>query len=778
MRTFYVFLAVFTISIFNITTLSADKKKVKVIKKSKLEKFLDKYDYYWNHVPTSRGNSAILGNGLLGSTIWSGENDVIHWTLGRSDVYTTNTTIKSRIPIGKLVLKLRGHPVDSAMHFSLYNAQADGLIKTGFGTFKWRSIIPYNQMACFIEYSIEGTEQATFDIEQIFPVDTTQLRKALLALINEKNYEINNKKNRISRKILNFSNPIYKPLFEELKVREETSELFKYPVPQRSKEQGINCLLQSFSNGGGFVFAWGTIEEENGKYLMAYTIDYFKNGQVNTANAVRTIRKALDKDFEITLKKHRKWWKNFFSKSFVSTPDDFINKFYWMQIYKMGAAMRSDSKGVLLDQIGPWYRSTPWGKVWCNMNVEIAYQSIMTSNHLNLMKPYIKIFTQNQGKFKNAVSEDYKHDGAIAVGRVMDIFGNTSSNLEYSNLIWIMHNIFIYCRYTNNEQLLTGSFYNTLKGAVQYMINRLEKDEDGIYHTPLDISPEYDFNRYPDTTYSLSLVRWGLETLINLNRQMYMNDLQSSEWQDILKHLPPLPINENGLMVADALPFSKSHRYYSHLIAFFPLRLLNPDNPIDYNLCKLSYNQWDHLAKPKRRGKKYKWKTFSYFGAATMAAWLYDGNQAFEQLEKGINSVTPNTFYKGRGPSIASVFSGVTTIGEMLIQSATTNPENYRIKIFPAIPENWLNIKFNHLRTQGAFDVSAELKNGELKRVTIKSLAGNPCNVEMNFREGFEVFGKRNFFIRRKRDRFNRDYYNIDLKKGESITLRPPEPKE
>ena len=773
MKTFNAYLFLFGCFFIFLLPVHAEQK----IKKSKVERFIEKFDLHWNDIPTSRGNSAILGNGLLGATIWAGANDIIHWNLGRSDVYSTAPGVKSRIPIGKFILKLRGKTVRSSMNLSLFHAQADGIIETNFGTLKWRSIIPYNEMVCFIEYSIKGTEQASFDVEQIAPVDSGRLRKALMALINEKNLKIQEKQNWLPRKVIDFSDPIYKPLIEELKIRDHSADIFSYPVPIRSKEQGINCLTQPLSKGGGYVIAWSTIEENDdteNKYLLAYTIDYFKSGQVNTTKAINTIKKALNKNFSITVKKHRKWWNKFLSKSFVRTPDENINKFYWMQIYKMGSAMRSDFKGQLLDQIGPWFRATPKTKIWCNTNVEIAYQSTMTANHLELLKPYIKAFTQNTIKFHNAVPEEYKHDGALAVGRIMDVYGNTNSNWEYANLIWAMHNIWLYCRYTDDENLLTGKFYNTLKGAVQYMINRLEKDENGIYHTQMDLTPEYDYNRYPDTNYSLSLLKWGLQTLIFISNKMDINDLQCKEWENILKNLAPLPVGGNGLMVADALPFDKSHRYYSHLLAFYPLRILNPDNPIDHNLCKLSYNQWDKLATPLRSGKKYKWDIFSYFGAAGMAAWLYEGNIAYKQLKIAIKKLTPNTFYKGRGPDLGSVFFGVTGINEMLLQSATSDPDNYRIKIFPALPDDWQNVKFDKLKAQGNFNVSAELQNGILEKVKITSLAGKPCNVEMYFPEGFEASGKRGFIIKRKKDSDNRVYYNIDLKKGETITFTPP----
>ena len=71
------------------------------------ETFLSRFDLTWKSVPKDHGSSAFIGNGLMGATIWSKGDEVLHWHLGRNDVYDTAPGIKHRMSIGKLVLQLK-----------------------------------------------------------------------------------------------------------------------------------------------------------------------------------------------------------------------------------------------------------------------------------------------------------------------------------------------------------------------------------------------------------------------------------------------------------------------------------------------------------------------------------------------------------------------------------------------------------------------------------------------------------------------------------------------
>jgi hypothetical protein len=725
--------------------------------------FLSRHDPVWTQAPKERGASAFIGNGMLGSTIWSARDEALHWDLGRCDVYDTGASVGNRMPIGKLIMKLEGKPADFSMHQSLFRAEATGTITTDRGKVAWRSIVPHDRMVGLIEYTASGKEGAKFEFFQLPVVNSNALRNGMRDFLEGREID------RRAKRIIDFSDPAYTPVFAEMMKDKRYKKLFDYPDPKGGMEKNVGYVVQPFPKGGGYVVAWGVKRYGGRKYLCASTVDSFDAGTPDPGRAVGRVQKALDDGYEKLAAPHYKWWERYYAKSFVSIPDKKVERYYWMQIYKMGAATRRD--GVVLDQIGPWLRATAWARVWCNINIEIAYHSMMTCNHLEQCKPFVDLFGDpaNWRKFENAVPEKYRGKGAMAVGRTMDIRGNTGWNWEFGNLAWVAHDFWMYGRRTGDDALMREKIYPLLKGAAAFMMNALEKDGEGTYHVPPDISPEYTNDRCPDNNYNLALLRWSLRTLQFMNRHYGLNDPDKARWDDVQAHLAEFPVDGNGLMIAPGVPFEKTHRHYSHLLAFFPLRVLDPDNPEDLALCRKSYDHWVALSGPgpKRAG----WNSFSYFGAAGMAAWLGDGDAALRHLREGAATTTPNTFFRGPGPAIESVLAGTVGLGEMLLQSATSDPGDFRLRIFPAIPGDWKDVRFEHLRAEGAFDVSATLRGGRLAFVEITSLAGNPCRVEARFGGKVEVLGEREFSVKKQKDRHGREYLEIDLKKGETARL-------
>src|SRR5207253_1036530 len=68
---------------------------------------------------------------------------------------------------------------------------------------------------------------------------------------------------------------------------------------------------------------------------------------------------------------HRKWWHAYYPASFLTFPDARLEAYYWIQIYKLGSAMRPD--GPILDLNGPWFNATPWPAIWWNLNIQLTY---------------------------------------------------------------------------------------------------------------------------------------------------------------------------------------------------------------------------------------------------------------------------------------------------------------------------------------------------------------------------------------------------------------------
>ena len=72
----------------------------------------------------------------------------------------------------------------------------------------------------------------------------------------------------------------------------------------------------------------------------------------------------------------------------------------------------------------------------------------------------------------------------------------------------------------------------------------------------------------------------------------------------------------------------------------------------------------------------------------------------------------------------------------MLIQSHTGI-----VRLFPAIPEEWKDVRFTTLRTEGAFLVSAIMENGDVTTIDIHSEKGGELKLYNPFKNSrFQMF--------------------------------------
>ena len=90
--------------------------------------------------------------------------------------------------------------------------------------------------------------------------------------------------------------------------------------------------------------------------------------------------------------------------------------------------------------------------------------------------------------------------------------------------------------------------------------------------------------------------------------------------------------------------------------------------------------------------------------------------------------VRPNTMYIEGSPVIECSIILNRSLQDMLLQSWGD-----KINVFPAVPAAWKEAVFHDLRAEGAFLVSANRKDGKTEWVRIKSLAGEPCRVQVAF---------------------------------------------
>ena len=99
-------------------------------------------------------------------------------------------------------------------------------------------------------------------------------------------------------------------------------------------------------------------------------------------------------------------------------------------------------------------------------------------------------------------------------------------------------------------------------------------------------------------------------------------------------------------------------------------------------------------------------------------------------------------------------------VHELLIQSH----KGY-IEVFPAVPESWIDVSFNTLRTEGAFLVSARKVKGIIDQIIMTAEVGGKLSLKLPFKT---------FYITNEQKEYKvlTGILLADMKKGETIIIK------
>ncbi|HEU4426994.1 MAG TPA: carbohydrate-binding protein, partial [Pilimelia sp.] len=496
------------------------------------------------------------------------------------------------------------------------------------------------------------------------------------------------------------------------------------PAPTTKTTGDVRQVLQALVGGGQTATAYREIAGPSANQRLLYlTVAHsFPSNTAAEATSVNRVRAASGTPLADYVGGHRAWWHAFYRKSFLSIPDQRLQSFHWIQLYKVAAGSRAG--GPVMATCGPWLEPTPWPAVWWNLNLQLEYWLIHGSNHLEL-DSITSTVSANRQQLINNVPSQYRSDSA-GVGRSSDMFctrsvGTPGTGAEVGDLTWALHNVWLSYRHTMDDAMLRDTLFPLLRRAINYYLHFLTTGTDGRLHLPTTLSPEYPTTA-PDCNYDLSLIRWGCQTLLDSAQRLGINDSLAPQWRRVLDTLTPFPTDANGFMIGRGVPYSQSHRHYSHLLMIYPLYLVNWDQTANRSLIERSVAHW-HALTGAHRG-------YSYTGAASMYAMMGRGDTALTYLRRFFDTserfpCRPNTHYTEAGPVVETPLSASQSIHDMLCQSW-----GGVIRVFPGVPSAWRDVTLHDFRTQGAFLVSAARTGGVTRFVRLRSLAGEPCRLK------------------------------------------------
>ncbi|MCX5309922.1 glycoside hydrolase family 95-like protein [Streptomyces sp. NBC_00154] len=656
---------------------------------------LDDADLLWQKLPKTWYEGPYLGNGRLGSGIYAepgATTTAVRFNVQHSEVQDHRPEFGSlfglaRLPIGHFTLEPAGTITGIEWWMRLRTAELEGTITTTAGTLKLRAFVHSSSDLLAVEITPSEGEQG---FRWVFhPADAISPRAD------------------------------FKPL----------PDGYTGNPPAVVEQHGeVTAAVQPLLAGGQHVTAWRERTRGDSRTLYV-TVTHSHPKTAARDRALRTVKTASALPYALLATPHRSWWDRFYRKSFLSLPDARLQRFYWIQLYKTASAARKDAP--VMATSGPWLEPTPWPNTWWNLNVQLEYWLIHGSNHLEL-DAVTRALSEFRDQLSREVAAPYRADSA-GIPRTTDpqlvngasvtdggygvgIPGQDPPTPEVGNLTWALHNVWLSYRHTMDESILRDTLFPLLRKAVNYYLHFLAPGADGKLHLPATFSPEYGVNA-PDCNYDLMLLRWGCRTLLDSAEQLGVHDPLTARWQEVLAKLAPYPVDANGFMIGAGVPFAKSHRHYSHMLAVYPLYELTGATPDERALIEKSLAHWV--------GFEGALQGYTFTGAASMSALLGKGEDALKYLGQLMSRfIQANTMYKESGPVIETPLSAAQSLHDMVCQSWGGT-----IRVFPALPAAWRELTVHDFRTQGAFLLSAVREEGRTRWVRVTSEAGAPCVV-------------------------------------------------
>lgn len=574
--------------------------------------------------------------------------------------------------------------------------------------------------------------------------------------------------------------PAYNRKGEGKATSQSRNELSQLGYPQGETEQGSDYVTYNQKGWGDFAYQIHTQWKEKGDELTgSWSVSSTNSGWEPTPLAREVVAESFKDGYENSLESHLVWWSNYWDQSSLEIPDPVLEKQYYLEMYKFGAAARSDAPPIALQSV--WTADhgllPPWkGDFHHDLNTQLSYWPAYTGNYLHLEEGFLNWLWKYRPAFKKYTKDYFGVDGMNVPG-VTTLEGEPMGGwIQYSMgqsvASWLSHHFYLHWKYSMDREFLIEKAYPWIKDVAIYLDQMAVKSEGGKRKLLMSSSPEiYNNSReaWFDKTsnFDLSLIRWTYEKAAELASEIGLDE-ESEKWATILSEWPKLAVDEQtGFMFTPDLPYNESHRHFSHLMGFHPLGLVDYSNGEEDK--EIILNTLKNL---EAQSTDY-WTGYSFSWQGNLYARAFDGENAArvlrifaecfclknsfhvngDQCKAGYSTMTYRPF------TLEGNFAFASGIQEMLLQSHTGV-----VKLFPAIPGDWKDAKFERLRAQGAFLISAQLKEGLVVRVEIESEKGgeflldNPIiDHEFESSKEFDLSG---------------NILKFNLQKGEKVLLK------
>jgi len=417
---------------------------------------------------------------------------------------------------------------------------------------------------------------------------------------------------------------------------------------------------------------------------------------------------------------HRRWWRDFWSRSFIEIPDKTIEQCWYASWYIMGSCSRAGK--VAPGLWGNWITvdNPAWhGDYHLNYNFQAPFYGLCSANHADTTLPFYQAMNRMIPRGREIAGKRGWKGIHLPVSMGpwgMCPEGEASDWGQRSNAIYSAMNYLTYWNCTRDESWLKTEGYPYLREVAVFWENylafrngRYVVENDAVHegHSPSDVNP----------VFTLGALKTFFRELPSISEAVGMDADKRAKWRDIHDKLSPFPTQELGGKTVFRYTEKGTPWWPDNTVGIqhiFPAGAIGLDS--DPKLLEISRNMIDAMGRWRDNNGMSSWYT-------ACARVGYDPVKILAEMRGMYDRHTlPNKLLNFGGGGIENV-SPALAVTEMLMQS-----HEGVLRLFPCWPGD-RDARFGTLRAVGAFLVSAELKGGEISGVGITSEKGRDCSI-------------------------------------------------
>ncbi len=275
-------------------------------------------------------------------------------------------------------------------------------------------------------------------------------------------------------------------------------------------------------------------------FTIYFTIRLGENVDEAKKLCAETLDSAIAQGEAALYEEHKAAWESFWNRSYISIADDYIENHYYLYLYYMNSANRGAYPPHFTSMIWNMYHDHISWVYYFHYNLQHMYAPLDTVGHGELAQNYYNLRRNGlENAYKYAAVEK-KHEPVISAKKgafFHDVTDRYGRGADYDSLnctcgSQIAMHMWRHWRYTGDRDFLENYTLPIMKGSVEFYLDMLVKEEDGLYH--IHGTTPYEGNPQTDDCYTDLVI---VKAVFPIYRE-FADDEMKAKIDDVIANLP------------------------------------------------------------------------------------------------------------------------------------------------------------------------------------------------------------------------------------------------